>query len=179
MKESKISLLMVLFSVVLLLGACTTLPKMVKMTPEHYEDDFVIIRYAIGVNVHSFEIENKTDYEIVIDTTRCSIISTTGQTRNLNLIGLDNHIPPHSSLVLSANQATFFFNDIYDGFDLKAGGNPAITVKDKDYYDYYDEESIINSWKGKSIRLFIPVLVNSTTRIIDITLVIDGVRKAR
>jgi len=177
MKNEKPCTVFLLIITVALLASCTTLPKMVKLVPEYYEDDYVKISYAIGTNVHSLEIKNKTDFEITIDTGSCSIITTTGQARTLNLIGLDRHIPPHSSVVFIANQLTFFNDDIYDGFDFE-NTKPFYDVPQYDY-TYYGETGVIESWKGQSIRLYIPMSIGDISRILDINLVVDGVRKNR
>jgi hypothetical protein len=160
------------FALTLFFSSCTTIPKMVRFNTDYYEDDDVKVWYAIGTTVHYLEIENKTNDEIVIDNNRCSIIAPTNQTRTLNLLGQDSHIPPKSSLVLSANQQTFFYTDIYSNFDLKDESH------DADIY-YLSEKSIIDSWIGKKIRLYLPMVVGARNKILDIPLIINGVKTTR
>jgi len=160
---------------IMLLTACTTIPKIAEFEPDYYEDNDVRIWYAIGSTVHHLEIENKTDDDLLIDFNRCSIISTLGQTRSLNLSGLDSHIPPHSSIILNSNQLAFFYYDIYSEFELKDDSSDSGTYS----IGIYNETKQIESWKGKLIRLYIPMQIGTRNKTLDLSLVINGVKSKR
>lgn len=153
--------------VALVFSACSSLPPLLELNPNIYEDSEIRIEYRIGTLVHYIKITNKTDKEVFLHPGRSSIISSLDQTRNLNLAADDNHIPPLSSLVLTSGVLTFAGIDIDAPF--RRGG------RWENRRAYFDEIAYLRQSAGQSIRLFLPLTIGAREEIYDIRLVVDGV----
>jgi len=157
-----------LLGFVLVMVACQSIPSKILLSPNTYSDDKIKIEYSFGTKAYNIRITNLTDNELFIDIQRCSIISITGETKNLLLVPNDSHIPPRANLVLSSTQQVLFSTDIDTQFKSELNDG-----------QYLSESEFIKKFIGQRIRLFIPVSVENEEKIYDLLLTIEGVEKLK
>ncbi len=157
----------IVFVPFLLVMGCQSIPSKMLLSPRVFSDDKVKIEYSFGIRAYSIRITNLTDNEVFINIERCSIISVGGETRNLQLVPADSHIPPRANMVLRSNQQVLFSTDLDSQF------------KGQLIYDrnLISQKEFIRKFAGQHIRLFIPVTISNEETIYDLLLKIEGVDK--
>ncbi len=165
-----------LFSLLFFFG-CSTVPKIYETTPSHYEDEDLKITAVIGAEVYSIIIENKGSDEVIVDTTRFSIISIDGETRTLNIVAEDSHIPGKSKLIYYAAQDTFFVTDPYAPFYSPFKEPDFSTSIYSDNYIEKGSEEYLRLFIGQYIRLYFPVLIRGEEVIYDLIFNLTDIRQ--
>jgi hypothetical protein len=148
--------------IAMIVAGCQTAPARMFVAPESIENEQIRIDYRIGVHIYYLAITNKSDSDMTIDYSRCSIISVSGQTRTLAAKPEDSHVAPRSTLVIHSDQLAYFGTDLDDLFKLRSAG---ITLGADQ-----GEKEYLKQFIGKDIRLFIPVTVSGTEKIYDFSL---------
>lgn len=166
----------------LMLPGCVTqplAPARLILDPEAFDNQLVRIEYRIGYGhtegwICSLKITNKTDAEMFIDFNRCSLVSFDGETRFIQPKRDDDHIPPHSYLIVESDNPVFFSTNIDAPFETSprptdpfASGPPRRP----------SEKEILQMAIGHKVRLFLPVTVNAAETIYDLVLSITGVEQ--
>ena len=157
--------------------SCTSVPTLAKLDPEFYEDEFVKIEFFIGVKVHNIVVTNKTSQEIHFNN-KSSIISINGQTKNLDInnmgVTAENwFIPPNSRIIFTANQYTFFDENVYA--ELAKGRRSYYYYSRNLGIDYYYQRILFENMRNRIIRLYFSFIINGNEKIYDIPIRIDGV----
>jgi hypothetical protein len=166
--------LLIVFIVIISLSCTTTSgsPAEIIFSPEYYEDEYVRIEYRFGVKTFLLKIENRTGNELKVDVNRSSIVSFTGETRNLNLHPRDNHIPGKSFLIFQSDQTTIFDTDI-DRYFVSG------QMVNKNEFRKISEFDYLRSYRNEEIRIFIPIIIEGKEKIYDLNLIIGEVLGGR
>jgi len=152
---------MYILLIVVILASCTT-TKRFTLAPEYFEDNEVKIEYRIGKAVYFIKIYNKTESEIIVDSSGVSIISIKDEARAINPLGSTNRIPPKSYIIMHSSQNPLFESDINKPFETSGLTTSSAEIKLDDFI-------------GQSLRLFIPIVIEDKIVPYNIKLKIDGV----